>query len=125
MKVAALTITITFIFLSAPLVAIAQEQSPYSPENMAKYLDEYKKNYPGPITFSYMPDATLVIPSTTYENQVLLYPNQDRPTVQQTHAQSMQGTLMSNQSMATNRPNQEQPSNEDILRNRMNAVGQR
>ncbi len=117
-------ITIMCLFLSFPAAAKAQTENYYSQEKISTILDDYKKNYPGPIVFSFTPDVINANPVESNADQTLRYPNQDDPSIQQTHAQMMNTPLRDYATTVNNAPNQNQKSNEELLRNRLNRINQ-
>ena len=112
------------LFLSSSVFAVERPQRPSLDDRISKYLEQYRKHYPGPITFPNTPNPTAVAPITTNEEQAALYPNENEPSIQDTHAQSMKGTLIDNRTSAVNVPNQSQPSNQDMINSRLNGMGQ-
>ena len=50
------------------------------------------------------------------EDQTLLYPNQDQPTIQKSHAQAMKNPPIDNAASVRASPNQDAISNQDMIR---------
>jgi hypothetical protein len=119
-----LTLMMTCLCISLPLFPLGEAASAASEDTISDYLEEYNNNYPGPIEFQRTPDPSVASPLPTNADQTLLYPNQDEPSLEQSHNQTMRASLMDNRTAALNTPNQNQPSNQEIIRNRLSAMQQ-
>lgn len=119
-----LTLAMACSLFCLPLLAAAQSKDASLDKSIADMLDAYKKTYPAdPVEFQFTPQPTVVAPLVTNQRMVLLYPNQNEPSVQQTHAQDMRTPLLDNRTEAQVAPNENQPSNEDYIRNQLKAMG--
>ncbi len=124
MKMLPMILLMICLCLLGLLSGAAQAESSYSSESIDALLEAYQKNYPSdPIVFQFTPDAAVFVTLPTNADRVLLYPNQDKISVQDRHAQAMDSSLIDNQTKAARMPIENQVSNQDITRSRLERMG--
>lgn len=89
----------------------------------AGYIEEYRKYY------ATLPSPQMTLPVApdraillTNTDATLIYPNQDQPSNQQVVRQGANATLMDNKTQTYNHPNQNEIPNQEKIRNRVERL---